>query len=135
MSKADARYDERAWISSFRDRQSMATTTCFSAVGDYEVRHYVRVMHYSDLDIKSAFEHYHLMRTTINLDDDVLEKVKRHAEGRSVSIGTAVSELVRRGLEFRRPTRVVNGIYVVDLPPDSPEVTSESVRRVLDKEE
>jgi hypothetical protein len=75
------------------------------------------------------------MRTTINLDDDVLQEAKRYAEGRSVSIGTAVSELVRRGLSLRRPTRVVNGLYVVDLPPDSPEVTSEVVRRLLDEEE
>lgn len=52
-----------------------------------------------------------------------------------MSIGTAVSELVRRGLSFRYPTRVVNGIHVVDLPPDSPEVTSDLVQRLLNDEQ
>src|SRR6266852_3716190 len=37
------------------------------------------------------------MRTTLNLDDDVLQKVKDYAESRSLSVGRAVSELVRKG--------------------------------------
>ena len=68
------------------------------------------------------------MRTTLNLDEDVLEKAKSYAEGRSLPLGTAVSELIRRGLTAKRPTRVVHGLHVVDLPPDSPKVTSKRVR-------
>jgi len=75
------------------------------------------------------------MRTTLNLDDDVLQEAKRYAEGRSVSIGAAVSELVRRGLSLRRSTRLENGLHVVDLPTGSPEVTSELVRRLLNEEQ
>jgi hypothetical protein len=68
------------------------------------------------------------MRTTLNLDDDVLEKAKSYAEGRSLPLGTAVSELIRRGLTAKRPTRMVHGLHVVDLSADSPRVTSKGVR-------
>lgn len=72
------------------------------------------------------------MRTTLNLEDDVLEQVRQYAESRSLPVGKAVSELVRRGLTTPRPTMMVNGFRVVDLPPDSPPVTSEDVRRLED---
>ena len=70
------------------------------------------------------------MRTTINLDDDVLQVVRQYAESRSMAMGTAVSELVRRGLNAPMATRVVNGIHVVVLPPDSPKVTTQQIKRL-----
>ena len=70
------------------------------------------------------------MRTTINLDDDVAAMVKQYAESRSVGLGKAVSELVRRGINAPRPTRVVNGLHVFDLPPDSPRVTTRNIREL-----
>ncbi len=75
------------------------------------------------------------MRTTINLDDEVLESVSRYAKSRSVSLGRAVSDLVRKGLETRRPTRLVNGLQVFDLPGDSPKVTCRKVRELESKPE
>ncbi len=68
------------------------------------------------------------MRTTLSIDDDVLPLVQQYARSRSVALGKAVSELVRRGLSLPRPTRTVNGLQVFDLPPDSPKVTTEFVR-------
>lgn len=73
------------------------------------------------------------MRTTLNLEDDVLEDVKRYAEERRIALGKAVSDLVRRGLNAPYPTRVVNGWHVAILPPDSPEVTTEDVQRLQDE--
>jgi len=70
------------------------------------------------------------MRTTINLDDDIFRVVKQYAAGRSVALGKAVSELVRRGLSAPRPTRIVNGLHVVVLPPDSPPVSTEHVKKL-----
>ena len=75
------------------------------------------------------------MRTTLNLDDDVFPLVKRYAAGRSVGLGKAVSELVRKGLRVPLQTQVVNGFHVVILPPDSPSVTSEDIQRLLDESE
>ena len=70
------------------------------------------------------------MRTTLNLDDDVLSAAKNYAEDRSVALGVAVSELLRRGLTVPRATRIVNGVRVFDLPADSPRVTSKRVREI-----
>ena len=75
------------------------------------------------------------MRTTLSLDDDVLQEVKAYAKRRDVAIGKAVSDLVRRGLHAPLQTRVVNGIHVAVLPPDSPAVTSEHVKKLLDESE
>jgi hypothetical protein len=74
------------------------------------------------------------MRTTLNLDDDVVASLKAFAESRSVALGKAASDLMRKGLNANVETRVVNGIHVVVLPPDSPKVSSESVRQLLDDE-
>ena len=38
------------------------------------------------------------MRTTIDLDDDILQAAKELASGRGLTIGRVVSELARRGL-------------------------------------
>ena len=70
------------------------------------------------------------MRTTLSLDDDVFQVVKTYAENRSLAIGKAVSELVRRGLSAPVKTRVVNGLVVFDVPEDSEAVTSELVKQL-----
>jgi hypothetical protein len=71
-----------------------------------------------------------LMRTTLSLDDDLLPHVKTYAASRDISVGKAVSDLVRRGLQAPLQTRVVNGFYVVDLPTGSAPVTAERVRKL-----
>jgi hypothetical protein len=70
------------------------------------------------------------MRTTINLDDDVLQVVKRYAEARSLALGKAVSQLVRRGLDAPLKTRTVNGLVIFDLPAGGPVVTTEQVKKL-----
>jgi hypothetical protein len=70
------------------------------------------------------------MRTTLSLDDDIFELVRSYAENRSLAIGKAVSELVRRGLTAPVKTRVVNGLVVFDVPKNTESVTSELVKRL-----
>jgi hypothetical protein len=70
------------------------------------------------------------MRTTINLGDDLLELLKDYAQNRSVALGKAASELIRRGLEAPVQTRMVNGFHAVILPASSPRVTSEKVKQL-----
>jgi Family of unknown function (DUF6364) len=74
------------------------------------------------------------MRTTLSLDDDVVEIAKDYAAVRNLSLGAAVSELVRKGIEAPLRVRLVNGLYVADLPPDSPVVTAERVKELMDEE-
>ena len=80
------------------------------------------------------WHHIGAMRTTLNLDDHVLEMLKNYAESRSVALGKAASELVRRGLEAPVQMRMVNGFCTIVLPPDSPKVTSDDVKRLLEDE-
>lgn len=70
------------------------------------------------------------MRTTLSLDDDLLPQVKTYAESRDITVGKAVSELVRRGLRAPIQTRVVNGFHVIELAPGSPSVTIEHIRKL-----
>jgi len=75
-----------------------------------------------------------MARTTLTLEDEVLAILKRYARSRSMSLGQAVGDLVRRGLEDGRPTREINGLVVIDLPPDSPTVRQEHVKQLESEE-
>jgi hypothetical protein len=70
------------------------------------------------------------VRTTLNLDDDIVQVVKTYAENRSLAMGKALSELVRRGLNAPVKTRSVNGLIVFDVPQDGDLVTTELVKRL-----
>lgn len=74
------------------------------------------------------------MRTTLNLDEDVIEVLNQYADARSISLGQAASELVRRGMEAPVQTRLVNGFHVVVLPAASPKVSSARVKQLLEDE-
>lgn len=66
------------------------------------------------------------MRTTLNVDDDVLAGARAVAAERGVSVGAALSELARRSLRARRVAteRSIPG-FTVD--PGSPPITPEMV--------
>ena len=70
------------------------------------------------------------MRTTLTLDDDILELAARQAKLRRVSLGRTVSDLARRGLAAPTPCQDQGGILVFKLPADSPTVTTGDVRRI-----
>jgi len=69
------------------------------------------------------------MRTTLSLDDDVFQVVRSYAESRSLALGKAVSELVRKGLRAPAPTRMVNGLTVFDVPLDT-RITSKRIKEL-----
>ncbi len=52
------------------------------------------------------------MRVTINLDDDALKYIDLFTQGRPMSRGRAISELIRRGASRPAPTEIVNGLRV-----------------------
>jgi hypothetical protein len=70
------------------------------------------------------------MRITFTLDDDVFRLVKAYAEGRSLSMRKAFSELVCRGLSAPPKTRVVNGLVVFDVRGEKETVTSGQVKQL-----
>ena len=51
-----------------------------------------------------------VMRTTLELDDDVLQAAKELASARGTTAGKVISELARKALTPGRSSRVRNGV-------------------------
>lgn len=73
-----------------------------------------------------------MMRTTLDLDEDILEAAREIARSRRRSIGAIVSELARAGL---RPADVemIEGLPVIRARSGSIVITSEMIARALDE--
>jgi len=94
------------------------------------MHHYEYVMLSGCLDIRCGIPHHPSMRTTLNLDNDIVALATRQAKARGLSLGKTVSDLVRRGLNAPTPSTNKGGLVVFQLPSDSPKVTTEDVRRI-----
>lgn len=73
------------------------------------------------------------MRTTLDLDTDVLQAAKEIAEARGITAGQAVSELVRKALATPRRTAVRNGVTVLRRSPGTGPLTMQAVNRLRDE--
>lgn len=72
------------------------------------------------------------MRTTVTLDSDVLRAARSLARSRSISLGAAISELARRGLEQQRP--VSEGAFPhFRVPAGARPITLEDVQQLEDE--
>jgi len=70
------------------------------------------------------------MRTTLNIDEDLLAAAKAMAAQQGVSIGKIVSELMRKGLTPAREPKLRPGYFpVFDIPEGARPITSETVTR------
>lgn len=74
------------------------------------------------------------MRTTLQIDDDILDQVRQLAEGQSTSLGKMTTELLRRALEIDCPTTKVHGLTVFDPGRESKTVSSSAVRELIENE-
>ncbi len=75
------------------------------------------------------------MRTTVDLDEDILRTAKQLAREREQSLGRVLSDLARGGLSHRgQPSRPRGGIPVFARLPEAKPVTSEIVKELLDSE-
>ena len=66
-------------------------------------------------------------RTTLQLEDDAMAVAKTHALRHRLTLGQAVSELVRRAAERPLMTEERNGLRVLRLNRRSPKVTAARV--------
>jgi len=73
------------------------------------------------------------MRTTLDLDDRILAVAKELAAQTQVSLGSAVSELARRGLEARVRPADATGLPTFDVATDAAPITPDMVRDALDE--
>jgi hypothetical protein len=73
------------------------------------------------------------MRTTLEIDDDVLQAAKEIAAVRGLTAGQALSALARKGLEPERVKRVRNGVPLLPRRPSgSPRPTMKLVNELRD---
>jgi hypothetical protein len=75
------------------------------------------------------------MRTTLDIKDEVLERVKEYAAARSISQGAAVSEVLERGFNAEIPTKWENGLLVFDPGPGAETLTLERTIELEDEME
>ena len=75
------------------------------------------------------------MRTTLEIENDVLEVAKDLARHQRVSLGKAVSQLLRKGIQSpdRGQTIRKNGLRIVHRPANATPVTLETVNRIRDE--
>ena len=71
------------------------------------------------------------MRTTVSIDDDVLAVARALAERKGCSLGSALSELARRGLQSGIINNDVTEGTTFPVPADAGPITSEDVYRSL----
>ena len=73
------------------------------------------------------------MRTTLDLDDDILLAAKELARQRGVSTGKALSTLARQALAPRRTETTRNGVPLFPIQPDAGVVTMDLVNQLRDE--
>ena len=73
------------------------------------------------------------MRTTLDIDEDVLLAAKDLARRRRASLGQVVSDLARHGLTKGAAAAERNGITLFPIQPGAGVVTQELVERLRDE--
>lgn len=75
------------------------------------------------------------MRTTLDLDPDILQAAKELAAARGSTLGKVISDLTRKALEAPRAARVRNGVPLLPKrPAGSPKPTMKLVNDLRDRE-
>ncbi len=75
------------------------------------------------------------MRTTLNLSEDALHVAKHYATRQKLSLGDAVSALVRAGAQMQAPatTAALRGRFAM-LPARDEVITIDHVRELMERE-
>jgi predicted DNA-binding ribbon-helix-helix protein len=73
------------------------------------------------------------MRTTLDIDADVLQAAKEIATNRETTVGKLLSEWARQALESQSALRVRNGVPLLPRRPGIAKRTLELVNRLRDE--
>ena len=73
------------------------------------------------------------MRTTLDLELDVLHAAKEIGAARGLSAGQVISELVRKALASTTSAKVRNGVPLLSRKAGSPPLTMAAVNRLRDE--
>ena len=72
------------------------------------------------------------MRTTLTIEDDAFATAQAYAKARAIKLGQAVSELIRRSSLEKMTFKHTGGVWVFDLPADTPKATEAQVKELLE---
>lgn len=73
------------------------------------------------------------MRTTLDIDDDLLRAARSLARAQGKSLGRVLSGLARKGLEPRKGVAARHGFPVFTVSREAPPLTLEIVKRAEDE--
>ncbi len=73
------------------------------------------------------------MRTTLDLDEDVLRAAKEIAQQRGATVGQVLSDLARQALTRRSEATMRNGLPLLPVRPGAKVVTLELVNHLRDE--
>jgi hypothetical protein len=74
-----------------------------------------------------------MMRTTLNLPDDIMGVIRSRAQARGVSLGDAAAELIRWGLRYDARMAEDSGVPCFTVPADTPPITLEQTLAAEDE--
>jgi hypothetical protein len=74
-----------------------------------------------------------MMRTTVNLPDDIYRIARDVAHVRNISLGDAIAELVRQGLRPSDPLDFSGPFPKFKVPPDAEPITLEQLLEAEDE--
>ena len=78
---------------------------------------------------------YHTtMRTTLEIDDDLVQVARQLAQQSKITMGQVISELVRQAMEPKSAPRMRNGVLLFDLKPGARKPSMALVNRLRDEE-
>ena len=73
------------------------------------------------------------MRTTLDIEEDVLFAAKEIARQRSVTVGQVMSDLARQSLTRKSPVSEKNGLPLFPIQSNTGAITLELVNRLRDE--
>jgi hypothetical protein len=74
-----------------------------------------------------------MMRTTLDLEEDILLAAKEIAKQRGDTVGKVLSDLARQALTRRAPVSRKHGLPLFPVQPDAGVITLELVNRLRDE--
>jgi hypothetical protein len=73
------------------------------------------------------------MRTTLNIEEDVLRAAKEIAQQRGMTVGQVLSDLARKSLTRKSPVSKKHGLPLFPIQADAKIVTMELVNQLRDE--
>ena len=78
---------------------------------------------------------YHTgVRTTLEIDDDLVQVARQLAQQRQTTMGQVISQLVRQEMEPESAPRMRNGVLLFDVKPGARKPSMALVNRLRDEE-